>query len=213
MATSSLLEKLLEGRSEEFKRKVFQLVAQTGYSEGDPLFVILLATGTLQTLLNEKPVEIDEMFNRWFNSITKSMDLVEKEIVERQKEAIAKAAGDLIRKAERIEASRFFTSILPGAMAVGVILVVGFVAGITVPPVLKGGYVAGEKLTADEVETLRWANSDEGKYARQLMSWNADYLKVCNQDVTSLPVKLKMGQREAKKGFCLLWIKPPNQRF
>ena len=213
MATSSLLEKLLEGRSEEFKRKVFQLVAQTGYSEGDPLFVILLATGTLQTLLNEKPVEIDEMFNRWFNSITKSMDLVEKEIVERQKEAIAKAAGDLIRKAERIEASRFFTSILPGAIAVGVILVVGFVAGITVPPVLKGGYVAGEKLTADEVETLRWANSDEGKYARQLMSWNADYLKVCNQDVDSLPVKLKMGQREAKKGFCLLWIKPPNQRF
>ncbi|HAX89169.1 MAG TPA: hypothetical protein DCY91_23635 [Cyanobacteria bacterium UBA11370] len=213
MATSSLLEKLLEGRSEEFKRKVFQLVAQTGYSEGDPLFVILLATGTLQTLLNEKPVEIDEMFNRWFNSITKSMDLVEKEIVERQKEAIAKAAGDLIRKAERQEASRFFTSILPGAIAVGVILVIGFVAGITVPPVLKGGYVAGEKLTADEVETLRWANSDEGKYARQLMSWNADYLKVCNQDVDSLPVKLKMGQREAKKGFCLLWIKPPNQRF
>ena len=39
MATS-LLEKLLEGRSEEFKRKVFQLVSQTGYSEGDPLFVI-----------------------------------------------------------------------------------------------------------------------------------------------------------------------------
>ena len=213
MATSSLLEKLLEGRSEEFKRKVFQLVAQTGYSEGDPLFVILLATGTLQTLLNEKPVEIDEMFNRWFNSITKSMDLVEKEIVERQKEAIALAAGDLIRKAERQEASRFFTSILPGAIAVGVVLVVGFVAGITVPPVLKGGYVAGEKLTAADVETLRWANSDEGQYARQLMSWNADYLKVCNQDVDSLPVKLKMGQREAKKGFCLLWIKPPNQRF
>jgi hypothetical protein len=36
MATSSLLEKLLEGRSEEFKRKVFQLVSQTGYSEGTP---------------------------------------------------------------------------------------------------------------------------------------------------------------------------------
>ena len=213
MATSSLLEKLLDGRSEEFKRKVFQLVAQTGYSEGDPLFVILLATGTLQTLLNEKPVEIDEMFNRWFNSITKSMDLVEKEIVERQKEAIAKAAGDLIQKAERQEASRFFTSILPGAIAVSVVLIVGFVAGITVPPVLKGGYVAGEKLTAEDVETLRWANSNDGKYARQLMSWNADYLKVCARDVVEIPVKLQMGQREAKKGFCLLWIKPPEERF
>ena len=167
----------------------------------------------MQTLLNEKPVEIDEMFNRWFNSITKSMDLVEKEIVERQKEAIAKAAGDLIKKAERQEASRFFTSILPGAIGVSVVLVVGFVAGITVPPVLKGGYIAGEKLTAEDVETLRWANSTDGKYARQLMTWNADYLKVCARDTAEIPVKLKMGQREAKKGFCLLWIEPPERRF
>lgn len=213
MATSTLLEKLLEGRSEEFKRKVFQLVSQTGYSEGDPLFVILLATGTLQTLLNEKPVEIDEMFNRWFNSITKTMDLVEQEIVERQKEAIAKAAGDLIRKAERQEAGRFFTSILPGAIAASAILVVGFIAGATVPPALKGGYVAGEKLTADDVEALRWANSSEGKYARQLMGWNADYLKICDKDTAKMSVTLQMGQREASKGFCLLWTRPPEQRF
>jgi hypothetical protein len=213
MANSSLLDKLLEGRSEEFKRKVFQLVAKTGYSEGDPLFVILLATGTLQTLLNEKPVEIDEMFNRWFNSITKSMDLVEKEIVERQKEAIAKAAGDLIARAERQEASRFFTSILPGAIAASAILVVGFIAGTTVPPALHGGYVAGQKITADDVEALRWANSSEGKYARKLLSWNADYLKVCDRDSAKMPVKLQMGQREATRGFCLLWVSPPEKRF
>lgn len=213
MATSSLLEKLLDGRSEEFKRKVFQLVSQTGYSEGDPLFVILLATGTLQTLLNEKPVEIDEMFNRWLKSITKSMDSVEQELVERQKTAITQAAGDLIRKAERQESSRFFKSILPGAIAVSVVLVVGFVAGSTVPPALKGGYVAGQNLTADDVDALRWANSKEGKYARQLMVWNSDYLKVCDQDTTKMPIKLQMGQREAKSGFCLLWVKPPEQRF
>jgi len=141
MATSTLLEKLLSGRSEEFKRKVFQLVSQTGYSEGDPLFVILLATGTLQTLLNEKPVEIDEMFNRWTKTVTKSMDSVEQEIIERQKLAISQAAGDLIRKAERQESTRFFKSILPGAIAASVVLVVGFVTGSTVPPALKGGYV------------------------------------------------------------------------
>lgn len=212
MATS-LLEKLLDGRSEEFKRKVFQLVSQTGYSEGDPLFVILLATGTLQTLLNEKPIEIDEMFNRWASGVTKSMSLVEKEIVERQKTAITEAAGDLIRQAERQESTRFFRSILPGAITAAVVLVVGFVAGITVPPALKGGYVVGQNLTAEDLDALRWANSTEGQYARQLMQWNADYLKVCNQDAAKMPVKLQMGQREARKGFCLLWTKPPEQRF
>jgi hypothetical protein len=212
MATS-LLEKLLVGRSEEFKRKVFQLVAQTGYSEGDPLFVILLATGTLQTLLNEKPAEIEAMFDRWFKSITQSMDVVEKEIVERQKTAIAQAAGDLIKKAEREESTRFFKSVLPGAIAASVVLVVGFVAGITVPQALKGGYVVGQNLTADDVDALRWANSSDGKYARQLMSWNADYLKVCDRDASKMPMKLQMGQREATKGFCLLWTRPPEQRF
>ncbi len=205
MATSTLLEKLLSGRSEEFKRKVFQLVSQTGYSEGDPLFVILLATGTLQTLLNEKPVEIDEMFNRWTKTVTKSMDSVEQEIIERQKLAITQAAGDLIRKAERQESTRFFKSILPGAIAASVVLVVGFVAGSTIPPALKGGYVVGQNLTADDVEALRWANSKEGQYARQLISWNADYLEVCDQDAAKMPIKLQMGQREAKGGFCANW--------
>lgn len=213
MASSTLLERLLEGRSEEFKRKVFQLVSQTGYSEGDPLFVILLATGTLQTLLNEKPAEIEAMFDRWFKSITQSMDVVEKEIVERQKTAIAQAAGDLIKKAEREESTRFFKSVLPGAIAASVVLAIGFGAGMTVPQALKGGYVVGQNLTADDVDALRWANSSEGKYARQLMRWNTDYLKVCARDASKMPMKLQMGQREATKGFCLLWTRPPEQRF
>ena len=99
----SLLDKLLDGRDEVFKRKVLHLVSQTGYSENDPLFVILIVTGTLQTLLNDKPAELEQMFDRWFGSVTKSLDLVEQEIVERQKTAILEAAGDLIKKAERQE--------------------------------------------------------------------------------------------------------------
>lgn len=209
----SLLDKLLDGRDETFKRKVLHLVSQTGYSENDPLFVILIVTGTLQTLLNDKPAELEQMFDRWFNGVTKSLDLVEKEIVERQKTAIAEAAGDLIRKAERQEASRFFKSILPGAIALSGVLVVGFVAGITVPPAMQGGYVAGERLTASDVELLRWAKSKDGLYARQLLEWNSDYLKVCDRDIVNIPVKLKMGTQEAKKGYCLLYTKPPEQRL
>ncbi|MFP5274906.1 DUF6753 family protein [Coleofasciculus sp.] len=209
----SLLDKLLDGRDEVFKRKVLHLVSQTGYSENDPLFVILIVTGTLQTLLNDKPAELEQMFSRWFGSVTKSLDLVEQEIVERQKTAIAEAAGDLIKKAERQESQRFFKSILPGAIASSVVLVVGFVAGITVPPAVRGGYVAGERLTAEDVEVLRWAKSSDGRYARQLLDWNADYLKVCERDIVNIPVKLKMGTQEAKRGFCLLYTKPPEARL
>lgn len=209
----SLLDKLLDGRDEVFKRKVLHLVSQTGYSENDPLFVILIVTGTLQTLLNDKPAELEQMFDRWFGSVTKSLDLVEQEIVERQKTAIAEAAGDLIKKAERQESQRFFKSILPGAIAVAGVLIAGFFAGMTVPPAVRGGYVAGERLTAEDVEVLRWAKSSDGRYARQLLDWNEDYLEVCERDIVNIPVKLKMGTIEAKRGFCLLYTKPPTERL
>lgn len=213
MAQTTLLDKLLDGKPDEFKRKVFELVARTGYTDfNDPLFVILISTGSLQVLLNEKPAELEALFNRWASTITKSLDLVEAQIVERQKAAIAEAAGDLIRKAERQEATRLIKSVLPGACAAAAVLVVGFIAGMTVPPMLKGGYVAGEQLSVSDVETLRWASSKEGQYARNLMRWNADYLKVCESDTAKIPVKLSLGQKEAVNGFCLLWTQPPEKR-
>ncbi|MEA5537040.1 DUF6753 family protein, partial [Crocosphaera sp. XPORK-15E] len=87
----------------------------------------------------------------------------------------------------------------------------GAFMGITVPPWLEGGY-SNKKLTQTQAESLNWAMSGEGKYARQIMEWNKGYFANCEQDVQKLGVKLSYGTQERINGFCVVWVKPPGQR-
>ncbi len=70
------------------------------------------------------------------------------------------------------------------------------------------------RLTLEQVETLRWAESQEGQLARNVIKWNAGLLDNldCLNDVKHLNVTLKVQGREAQSGFCVLWTQPPSQR-
>ncbi|NEQ19144.1 MAG: hypothetical protein F6K28_04435 [Microcoleus sp. SIO2G3] len=121
---------------------------------------------------------------------------------------------DLIRQAERKEARRFFTSLIP-AMAVLLSCVgIGVLLGMTVPPWMGGGLTNPRRLTVEEAEALRWAQSKEGKFARNLMKWNSGSLDNldCTQDVKRLGVTLEVAGRPATTGFCTIWVQPPNKR-
>jgi hypothetical protein len=56
--------------------------------------------------------------------------------------------------------------------------------------------------------------SKEGKFARNLLKWNAGSLDGlnCLKDAQDLPVTLKVQGRAAESGFCLLWVVPPENR-
>lgn len=210
----TLLDKLIEGKSEEFKRKVLELVARTGLGPDDPLFVVLLATGRLEVLMEETPTALDALFTSWTRELRRSLDLVEQATLERQKSAIASAASALIRKAERQEASRLLKSLVPATGLLFAVLGVGFCLGLTVPPFLGGGYVEDMKITARQAEALQWVESQEGKFARNLIVWNKGYLetKECTKDVKRLNVKLLLDGRSATGGFCTVWVVPPGER-
>jgi hypothetical protein len=83
--SQTLLDKLIEGKSEEFKRKVLELVARTGLEPDDPLFVVLLATGRLEVLMEETPHALEALFTSWTREIRRSLDLVEQATLERQR--------------------------------------------------------------------------------------------------------------------------------
>lgn len=210
------IDRLLDGKSEAFKAKVLEFVTHSGLSTQDPEFVVLLAISILTGVLTEKPAQMNELFARWREGIQQSLELTEIKIFEQQKTAvsvaIAQTARELVRKAERQEATRFWKSIAPGAIVAGIVLAMGFVAGMTVPPYLSGGYVEGKKLTAKDAATLDWANSADGQLARNLVDWNRDYLKVCKRDIKKLGVKFSLGNQKSVSGFCLLWVTPPQQR-
>jgi hypothetical protein len=210
------IDRLLDGKSEAFKAKVLEFVTKSGLSTQDPEFVVLLAISILTGVLTEKPTQMNEMFVRWQQGIQQSLELTEIKIFEQQKTAvnvaISQTARELVRKAERQEANRFWKSIAPGVIVTGIVLAVGFVAGMAVPTYLSGGYVEGRKLTAQDAATLDWANSADGQLARNLVDWNRDYLKVCERDIKKLGVRFSLGNQKSSSGFCLLWVTPPQQR-
>lgn len=212
--TQDLLDVVLEGKTEEFRRRVLDLVVKTGLEADDPIFLVLLATGRLEVLLEESPLALERLFKGWTSEIKRSLDLVEQVTLEQQKSAIAKAAGDLIRQAERKEGRRFFTSLIP-AMAVLLSCVgIGVLLGITVPPWMGGGLTKERRLTVEEAEALRWAQSKEGKFARNLIKWNSGSLDNldCTKDVLRLGVTLKIAGRPSTAGFCTIWVQPPEKR-
>ncbi|MDF5724912.1 MAG: hypothetical protein PUP91_31545 [Rhizonema sp. PD37] len=212
--TQDLLNAVLSGKTEEFQRRVLDVVVKTGLEPDDPVFLVLLATGRLEVLLEDSPQALERLFKGWTNEIKRTLDLVEQTTLEQQKSAIAVAAGDLIRQAERKEARRFFTSLIP-AMAVLLCCVgIGVLLGITVPGWMGGGLTKERRLTVEEAEALRWAQSKEGRFARNLMKWNSGSLDNldCTQDVKRLGVTLEVAGRPSVAGFCTIWVQPPDKR-
>ncbi|HEY9693728.1 MAG TPA: DUF6753 family protein [Oculatellaceae cyanobacterium] len=210
----ALLEQALEGKSKEFRDKVLMLVETAGLTPNDPMFLLLISTGRLEILLSEAPEAMERLFKGWTQSIQHSFDLVEGVILQKQELAIAESARRLIKAAEKQTAQRFLGSLVPAGLLLLTVLGLGFAMGITIPPYLQGGYVEQVQLTAEQAEALSWAQSKQGKLAKNLMEWNVGYLDnlECLKDAKKLKVVLKLGPRPAVSGFCTIWVIAPEKR-
>ena len=50
-----LLTEALKGKSEDFKKRVLHFARSCGLSQDDPLFLIMIATGQLEVMLEHAP--------------------------------------------------------------------------------------------------------------------------------------------------------------
>ena len=216
--TKSLLDIALEGQSEEYRRKVLELAFKGKIEPTDPIFLILLAAGRLEVLIQDspKPEDFELAFDRWVGRINKTLASYERVAVEKQEGQIAEAVNSLVRQTEL---TRWRTSALALIPAAGILLVAlgaGAVMGWMGLLWSQGGFAPGEavSLTQEQAETLRWATSAEGKFARNLMRWNADSLTNldCKKDVKRLGVTLEVAGRPATSGFCTIWVEPVQKR-
>ena len=216
--TKSLLDIALEGQSEEYRRKVLELAFKGKIEPTDPIFLILLAAGRLEVLIQEspKPEDFELAFDRWVGRINKTLASYERVAVEKQEGQIAEAVSSLVRQTEL---TRWRTSALALIPAAGILLVAlgaGAVMGWMGLLWSQGGFAPGEavSLTQERAETLRWATSAEGKFARNLMRWNSDSLTdlECKKDVKRLGVTLEVAGRPAISGFCTIWVESPEYR-
>ncbi|MEG3973068.1 hypothetical protein QT970_00390 [Microcoleus sp. herbarium8] len=216
--TKSLLDIALEGQSEEYRRKVLELAFKGKIEPTDPIFLILLATGRLEVLIQEspKPDDFELAFERWVGRINKTLASYERVAVEKQEGQIAEAVNSLLRQTEL---RRVATSAGSLVVAAGILLTtlgIGALMGWMALLWSQGGFAPGKAvhLTQEQAEALRWATSAEGKLARNLMKWNSDSLSnlECKKDVKRLGVTLEVAGRPATEGFCTIWVESPEQR-
>jgi hypothetical protein len=227
----TILALALRGKDESFKAKVYEIVIQTGLDPEDPAFLLLIATGRLELLLEESPKELEALFDQWAQGIHTQLQnyregLEHYEALKAQEKAIAQSVQALIQKAA---IDKFLHSINAISIAAGavLILVVGGLGwslgmGWATWQQARVEYAPGKprQLTLEEATALKWATSSQGQFARHLMSWNQTLLarqgfsrsRLCEQDAKQLGITLELEGRKAKSGFCTLWIVPPNQR-
>lgn len=229
----TILALALRGKDESFKAKVYEIVIQTGLDPEDPAFLLLIATGRLELLLEESPKELEALFDRWAEGIhaqlqdyREGLEHYERAAVKAQEKAIAQSVQALIQKAA---IDKFLHSINAISIAAGAVLLLvagglGWALGMgwTTWQQARVEYTPGKprQLTLEEATALKWATSSQGQFARNLMSWNQTLLarqgfnrsRLCEQDAKQLGVTLELEGRKAKSGFCTLWIVPPSQR-
>lgn len=216
--TKSLLDIALEGQSEEYRRKVLELAFKGKIEPTDPIFLILLAAGRLEVLIQEspKPEDFELAFDRWVGRINKTLASYERVAVEKQEGQIAEAVNSLVRQTEL---RRVATSAGSLVVAAGILLTtlgIGALMGWMGLLWSQGGFAPGEAvhLTQEQAEALRWATSGEGRFARNLMRWNSDGLTnlECKKDVKRLGVTLEVAGRPSISGFCTIWVEPVEKR-
>ncbi|MEM7581646.1 MAG: DUF6753 family protein [Mastigocoleus sp.] len=215
-----LLTEALKGKSENFKNKVLNFAFSSGLSQDDPLFLLLIATGQLEVMLEEAPETLKVLFKSWNHDLANNLEKVEQVAVERQKVAIDRAAQALIHQSLLREGRNIINSVLPASVVFFLIFSVGFISGILMPSwivgIVGGGYtkVQSSTLTWNELDTMKWGMSNEGQFARNIMNWNRGYLEngECIKDAQKLDIVLTQYNRQGKSGFCLVWTVPPDKR-
>jgi hypothetical protein len=58
----NFLARVLDGKDADFQKRVLAIAVEHGLKTSDPLFLVMLATGQLQVLLEDKPSELYRFF-------------------------------------------------------------------------------------------------------------------------------------------------------
>ena len=233
----SLLNRVLADKDASAKAAILRTAYQAELGFDDPLFVILLATGQLEWLLEQQPNQVKQLFQEWLaifeqereqirlllDDTEQILHLKSKAALDVQKRNISKTVTDLVRSAALEKVAHDAQALISAGTILLTAIGIGAVLGFGVSQFPSSSEVAldpsgARQLTLEQATALNWAMSEQGQYARQLTQWNQTLLskrgrqRLCEQEVKQLGITLELEGRRAKSGYCLLWTKPPEQR-
>jgi len=207
----TLLSELLEDKDDEFKAKILNLVTLHGVSKDDPLFHFLITCDYLQVLLEEAPISLEQQFENQKQLLNHASDVAVKKAISENNKTIRDSVKQIIKKTDNIQMQKPLF-LLNGALLFFAIFCIGCASGIAMTLGLRQLESSGLKVaTKEEALDLAWAQSEEGRFARNLYEWNRAYIQSgnCENDLRSQGVSLQLGGNTIKEGICALFIKPP----
>lgn len=191
----SLMAQLLSTLSDpEARSAIIHTAYQAGLGRDDPLFVVLLATGQLELLLKDKPVQIEKLFQgwreRWQQELKESQVILEQEreqirlllddteevarlqtkaALDLQKRNISKTVNELIRKAALEKVAHDAWALIRAGTILLSSIGIGMALGLAIPLFASPPEIdpsGPRQLTLEEAKALEWGMSELGKYAR-----------------------------------------------
>jgi len=224
----SALDHLLMGEPDHVKAKVLEVLMQYNLDSDDPAFVLMAATGRLQALLEEKPKDLNALFEQWRDQTYRQvadyregLKEYERTALEAQKTAIAQTVQSLIRKTaieqfmHQLSAASTIVAALLLVVAAGVGGGAGWMYAQWQRSQVEADPSGKRQLTLEQANALKWAMSREGQFSREMMVWNQDLLTrnwqgrfTCEEQAKKLGVVLKVGEQKVETGFCTLWVRP-----
>ncbi|MDK2408155.1 hypothetical protein QHH11_07835 [Aphanizomenon sp. PH219] len=194
------LDTTLAGQSDHFKQKVLDVVRRSGINPKDPLFLVLSSLGKFEVLMEDIPGKLNTVVEGWTTEIDDKLDKASSVAIVQQKNAIAKAASILLSKTEQKKARSVFSPLIATTLVLSGVFGVVMLAG-NIFFIWKGRELTEPvRLTGEEQETLNWAKSKDGEFARQIMKWNDFDLSVCRAKKAQL------------KGRCMIWVVNNDER-
>ena len=130
---ANALTQLLANKDADYQKRVLAVAVEHGLSPNDPLFVVLLSTGQLQVILEDKPKELSGLFDRWSEAIHDRLETAKHSLEEQKRVSlkgleieINKTARALVQQAQQREQLRWrvmlpVAGILLAAIGVGVL--------------------------------------------------------------------------------------------
>lgn len=228
---NSALDHLLIGEPDHVKAKVLEVLMQYNLDSDDPAFILMAATGRLQALLEEKPKDLNALFEQWRDDVYRQvtdyregLKEYERTALEAQRTAIVQTVQALIRKTaidqfmHQLSAASTIVAAVILTVAAGVGGGAGWMYAQWQRSQIEADPSGKRQLTLDEANTLKWAMSREGQFAREMMTWNQDLLIrnwqgrfACEDQAKKLGVVLRIGEQKVDSGFCILWIRSNRQ--
>ncbi len=213
---NGLIDIALEGESAEFKNKVYQIIKQTGIRETDPVFPLLVSTSSLKVLLEKAPKEYksagDYVTEQLMERLETYKSAASKGIEKNISDSVSSLVDGAMEKAKGSKSKMTFFSLVGAGTIICTSLGLGLVGG--------WGYSQYQiskqqqmSLTNEQIEALKWATSDQGEFARDMLRWNEDVIDgSCQEKVSQLGVTLNYLGKQAVSGYCFLWVVPSGDR-